>query len=65
MTVFGGVGGELFETDSTIVVGIVSLEEEVNLIVSGEHSNRGKTLTNFSSGNLSIVVSVKDSKGIV
>lgn len=56
---------ELFETDFTGVVGIVSLEEEVNLIVCGEHSNCGKTFTNFSSGNLSIVVGVEDGEGIV
>ena len=57
--------GELSETDCAIAVCIVPLEEKVNLIVGGEHSDCGKTFTNFRSGKFSIVVGVKDVESIV
>lgn len=56
---------ELFETNCTVVVIIVSLEEQVDLIVSGENSDCGKTFTQFAWADASIVVGVEDGEGIV
>ena len=51
---------KFFKSNSTIIIIIVSLEEEIDFIVGREDTNCSKTITKFRSTDLTILVNIEN-----
>lgn len=56
---------ELVEVKSAVIACVVAFEEEVGFFGSGEHSDSGKSVSEISDGDGSVVTLIEDSESVV